>query len=283
MRLTKKFTKEEMTNFISQSYSIADVCRLCGWKPIGGNYGVIKRYIKEYELDTSHFTGYRTNIGNRLNLHKEKKAKEYLKKNSYIKLTTLRDKLVREGIKEYKCEKCGISEWNGEQISLQIHHINGDNTDNRIENIMFLCPNCHSQTDSFCGKKNIKNEKKYYCRNCGKTISNTRTGFCDDCYKLLINGELIGQNFSLDKKEINTIKCTKCGELITKFSKSGLCPKCSKNELRVVERPSKEELTKLLFDGNFTSVSKIFNVSDNTIRKWCKTYGMSPHSKDYIK
>ena len=186
MRLTKKFTKEEMANFISQSYSIADVCRLCGWKPIGGNYGIIKRYIKEYELDTSHFTGYRTNIGNRLNLHKEKKAKEYLKKNSYIKLTTLRDKLVREGIKEYKCEKCGISEWNGEQISLQIHHINGDNTDNRMENIMFLCPNCHSQTDSFCGKKNIKNEKKYYCRNCGKTISNTRTGFCDDCYKLLL-------------------------------------------------------------------------------------------------
>lgn len=283
MRLTKKFTKEEMTNFISQSYSIADVCRLCGWKPIGGNYGIIKRYIKEYELDTSHFLGKRSNIGNRLNQHKEKKAENYLKKDSYIKLTTLRDKLVREGIKEYKCEDCGISEWNGKQISLQIHHINGDNTDNRIENIMFLCPNCHSQTDTFCGKKNIKNEKKYYCRNCGKTITNTRTGFCDDCYKLLINGELIGQTFILDKKEVNTIKCKQCGELITRFSKSGLCPKCSKDKLRRVERPSKEELTKLLIDGNFTSVSRIFNVTDNTIRKWCKTYGMSPHSKDYIK
>lgn len=283
MRLTKKFTKEEMTNFISQSYSIADVCRLCGWKPIGGNYGIIKRYIKEYELDTNHFLGKRSNIGNRLNQHKEKKAENYLKKDSYIKLTTLRDKLVREGIKEYKCEDCGISEWNGKQISLQIHHINGDNTDNRIENIMFLCPNCHSQTDTFCGKKNIKNEKKYYCRNCGKTITNTRTGFCDNCYKLLINGELIGQTFTLDKKEVNTIKCKQCGELITRFSKSGLCPKCSKDKLRRVERPSKEELTKLLIDGNFTSVSRIFNVSDNTIRKWCKTYGMSPHSKDYIK
>ena len=283
MKLTKKFTKDEMIVFIKQSYSIADVCRLCGWKPIGGNYGIIKRYIKEYELDTSHFLGKRSNIGNRLNQHKEKKAENYLKKDSYIKLTTLRDKLVREGIKKYKCEECGISEWNGKQISLQIHHINGDNTDNRIENIMFLCPNCHSQTDTFCGKKNIKNKKKYYCRNCGNTITNTRTGFCDDCYKLLINGELIGQTFTLDKKEVNTIKCKQCGELITRFSKSGLCPKCSKDKLRRVERPSKEELTKLLIDGNFTSVSRIFNVTDNTIRKWCKTYGMSPHSKDYMK
>lgn len=283
MKLTKKFTKDEMFVFVKQSYSIADVCRLCGWKPIGGNYGIIKRYIKEYELDTSHFLGKRSNIGNRLNQHKEKKAENYLKKDSYIKLTTLRDKLVREGIKKYKCEECGISEWNGKQISLQIHHINGDNTDNRIENIMFLCPNCHSQTDTFCGKKNIKNEKKYYCRNCGNTITNTRTGFCDDCYKLLINGELIGQTFTLDKKEVNTIKCKECGELITRFSKSGLCPKCSKDKLRRVERPSKEELTKLLIDGNFTSVSRIFNVTDNTIRKWCKTYGMSPHSKDYMK
>lgn len=100
---------------------------------------------------------------------------------------------------------------------------------------------------------------------------------CPNCHSLTENFRGKGN------KKYKKYFCKKCGSPITRWSFSGLCPKCSKNELRVVERPSKEELTKLLFDGNFISVSKIFNVSDNTIRKWCKTYGMSPRSKDYIK
>ena len=66
---------------------------------------------------------------------------------------TTRDKLIREHLKEYKCECCGnTGEWLGQPLTLELDHINGDHLDNRLENLRFLCPNCHAQTDTFRGK-----------------------------------------------------------------------------------------------------------------------------------
>ena len=65
-------------------------------------------------------------------------------------------RLISEGRLEYKCEKCGISEWLGEPLSLHLDHKNGVNNDHRIENLRFLCPNCHSQTDTYAGKNKSK-------------------------------------------------------------------------------------------------------------------------------
>ena len=67
----------------------------------------------------------------------------------------LKNRLIKEGIKENKCEICGITEWNNLPITLQAHHMDGDRTNNTLENLSLLCPNCHSQTDNFCSK-NIK-------------------------------------------------------------------------------------------------------------------------------
>jgi 5-methylcytosine-specific restriction endonuclease McrA len=64
----------------------------------------------------------------------------------------LKRRLLDAGIKENKCERCGISAWLGEPLNAQLHHENGDGSDNRIENIEFLCPNCHSQTDTYGGR-----------------------------------------------------------------------------------------------------------------------------------
>lgn len=72
-----------------------------------------------------------------------------LTEDSDYNRTKLKDRLVQEGIKEYKCEICGISEWLGTPISLQLHHLNGIHNDNRLSNLQLLCPNCHSQTDNF--------------------------------------------------------------------------------------------------------------------------------------
>ncbi len=62
--------------------------------------------------------------------------------------------LIRNKIKEYKCEKCGISTWCNKPLVLQLHHINGIKNDNRIENLQLLCPNCHAQTDTYKKRKN---------------------------------------------------------------------------------------------------------------------------------
>jgi Zn finger protein HypA/HybF involved in hydrogenase expression len=64
----------------------------------------------------------------------------------------LKQRLIDAGLKQHQCETCGISEWRGKPLSMALHHINGDGLDNRVENLVVLCPNCHSQTPNFSGR-----------------------------------------------------------------------------------------------------------------------------------
>ncbi|HEX6585375.1 MAG TPA: hypothetical protein VF052_01345 [Solirubrobacterales bacterium] len=66
--------------------------------------------------------------------------------------THLKQRLLKEGVKENRCEICGITRWMGKPVSMQLHHRNGDGSDNRLENIQFLCGTCHSQTDTYGGR-----------------------------------------------------------------------------------------------------------------------------------
>lgn len=182
-----RFTKDELASFIKESYTIADVCRKCGWKPQGANYKTIHRFIEENNIDVSHFTGQRTNIGNVLNKHNEKNIEDLFKTKSYSSSTLLKKKIIENNLKEYKCEKCGITEYNHLPITLQLHHINGINTDNRLDNLMFLCPNCHSQTDNYSGKKNNKHVEKK-CKICGTSLKWKGSTYCSSC-AAQINGK----------------------------------------------------------------------------------------------
>ena len=69
----------------------------------------------------------------------------------------LNKRLIREGMLEEKCGVCGISEWMGAPLKLQLDHINGEGSDHRFENLRLLCPNCHSQTDTWCGQNKLTN------------------------------------------------------------------------------------------------------------------------------
>ena len=87
-----------------------------------------------------------------------KPLEEYLKNNSMTSNEKIKKIILENNLLEYKCSCCGITEWNNKPIHLELHHIDGNNTNNSIDNLCFLCPNCHSQTETFRGR-NINSGK----------------------------------------------------------------------------------------------------------------------------
>lgn len=156
-----KHTKEDYINAAKNSFSIAQMCVELGIKSIGGNYQTIKNKIKEYNIDISHFTGRAWNQGKRYRMiNKPKSLEEILKENSPYQSFKLKERLLESGLKERKCECCNNTEWLGKPIKLELHHINGNHDDNRLENLQLLCPNCHSYTDTYRGKNKVRYEEK---------------------------------------------------------------------------------------------------------------------------
>lgn len=155
MNIKYNNTEEDYREAAKNSFSIAGMCKYLGRNPCGAGYYIMKKKIEEYNIDISHFTGKGWNKNGKFNPMELKKRPmdEILVENSdYLSINSLRRRLLKEGYKEYKCERCGNIEWEGEPIPLELHHINGNHTDNRIENIQLLCPNCHALTDNYCSK-----------------------------------------------------------------------------------------------------------------------------------
>ncbi len=152
-----EFTPAELQKLLDTSDSYSDLLRKIGLNPKGGNPETLKKIIKEYELDETQLNINRSNfkIKNAINTHiKTKIPMEDIFSNKYIyhSSSNLLKRLINEEYKEYKCEGCGISEWLGKPLSLQLEHIDGNHLNNSFENLKILCPNCHSQTITFAGK-----------------------------------------------------------------------------------------------------------------------------------
>ncbi len=151
-----RYTKEELEIAVNKSKSIASVCRFLNIRPIGGNYKTIKTKILKMKINTSHFTGRGWNVGLKFKPKEKQILSEILVKNStFVTSYHLKNRLFDEGIKEKKCERCKRTKWLGKPIPLELDHINGDNLDNRIENLKILCPNCHALTPTHRGKNKM--------------------------------------------------------------------------------------------------------------------------------
>ena len=143
---------DEFRNIVANSLSYSDCLRALGLGTNGGSStDVLKERIAELNCSIDHFSRSRSNA------YKKYPIEEILVENStYMNISSLKHRLVAENILEYRCSICGINEWLGQPISLQLDHINGIHNDHRRENLRFLCPNCHSQTETYAGRnKNI--------------------------------------------------------------------------------------------------------------------------------
>lgn len=235
------YSKEELQNILDNSYSYSDVLHYLGLS------------INSSNIRLLHLTIYDLNLNEEI-LNKNRNCNpKYFKKKSnnpislnellvdgkIVNTNSLKNKLFKNGLKEEKCELCGITSWNSNPLSFQLHHIDGNRENNKIDNLMILCPNCHSQTDNYAGKKAKKKSTKK-CFICQCKISRSAK-YCRTCYFKYIQ---------------------------------------NKNSDLIIDR---EKLKELIRNNSFVSVGKMFNISDNAIRKWCEKYDLPRKTSEIRK
>lgn len=144
---------KEFAAIVQQARSIRQVLFLVGLVPAGGNYLTIKRRVARLGLSTAHFHGQGHLRGKRNPWHPITPLAEILVENSsYVKTTSLKRRLLREGVLERKCSACHRTRWRGFMIPLELEHKNGIRSDNRLSNLSLLCPNCHALTPTYRGR-----------------------------------------------------------------------------------------------------------------------------------
>lgn len=291
----KDISYEDLKFIIDSSKSMADAAR-----KLNINYKAFRKKTKNLGL----FVPNQSRKGVKRECYENNKNRFLLDdildgKHPFYGSSKLRIRLISSGIKEDMCESCGLVYWKGEKISLHLDHIDGDHTNHKLNNLRILCPNCHSQTDTYCAKnknaigytkieilKAIKESKSYtdVKKKIGLGISGSNStiknimilydlSFGDDKIDAILLNEC-----DKDKKIDSIIKlyvdrktniCS-CGKEIHSSAKN--CEECSNKLQRKVERPSHEQLLREVKETSYLSVGRKYGVSDNAIRKWIRYY-----------
>lgn len=175
MKIIEHFNIEEIQRKLNESKSFRDFLLTIGSSTNGsGSYKSIKNQLIKLGLNIPDF-----NYENKKVIVNKLSDSEIFIDNSTYSRQHLKERIIKNKLIDYKCEECGNDgEWNGKKLSLHLEHKNGVNNDNRLKNLTFLCPNCHSQTETYSGKKRKRKEKRK-CK-CGRDIFKT-SKMCLEC------------------------------------------------------------------------------------------------------
>lgn len=235
-----QYNDEDFRKLVNESESISDLSKKLGYTTIAGdNYRHIKARIEALNIPTSHFNKNRKAAVKRC-------PENIFIENSTAAQTTLRRWFIKGEYVPYECSICGmLPEWQGKPLTLILDHINGQNKDDRLENLRWVCPNCNQQLDTTGYKKARAEEKE----------SNKIQNFCLDCHTPI---------------SVNAVRCKKCNIAY-------------QNKLKEEENPipvDRETLKKEIRILPFTEVARKYNTSKKWIQNWCRQLQLPQLKRD---
>lgn len=233
MPFKRSYTNEQFLQAVKDAQCMTDTLRNLNLTE--GSRKSAKKLLQELNPDTSHWIDINIlKMNNFKTGAKEIPINEVLVENSKYIYSDLKKKLIKHNLIEEKCYECGLNNfWNNKELILQLDHINGIHNDNRIENLRFLCPNCHSQTETFCGK--LSKTKLPKCKYCDNNVRNKRSKTCKSCY------------LSKDFRTLNWPTDQEIVDLLNSDTFRIVAKKLNINESSIRHRVKKKNLTHLIF------------------------------------
>lgn len=278
----EKEFEDLVREYLPLASSMNNLCNILGLRGVKGYYDKIQGIIDKYRLSTNHFGSNNALYNSYLNRKLDGNGKfiamtdeEFFVKDSKRHGKAIIKRLIEGNYKSYVCENCGISEWDGKPLRLQVHHINGDHYDNRIENLQLLCPNCHTQTDTYARHNTIKSK--------GFKITDR------------VDEILNGSESSFKPKDVETIKrqiaiktpkekkfCLVCGKEIKGDGEKYCSHECFDKASRKYEVTEEQLIEDFKELKSFSAVGRKYGVSDNAIKKRSKKLGVYEEIRKFI-